>query len=40
MRQLKQIRRDPVNPCEDFRHAMRVGIVIAIIIFLTTWGLS
>lgn len=37
---LKTIRRDSVSPCEDFRHALRVGAVIAALIFIATWGLS
>lgn len=29
-----RLRRDPVSPCADFWHALRVGGVIAVLIFV------
>ncbi|WP_347311350.1 hypothetical protein [Defluviimonas sp. SAOS-178_SWC] len=37
---LKDIRRDPVSPCKDFWHVMRVGAVLTVAVFLITWGVA
>ncbi len=37
---IKQLRRDPVSPCADFWRAVRIGMVMAIMIFIFTWGLT
>lgn len=40
MKSLGNIRRDPVSPCKDFWHALRIGLAAAVAIFLVTWGVS
>lgn len=40
MMRIKDIRRDPVSPCDDFWHAVRVGVAAAAAIFVLTWLVS
>lgn len=40
MKSLGNIRRDPVSPCKDFWHTLRVGFVAAVIIFFMSWGFA
>lgn len=40
MKHIQNLRRDPVSPCKDFWHALRIGLCAAAIVFLVTWGVS
>lgn len=40
MEQFKNLRRDPVDPNADFWRSMRIGLVIAVIVFVLVWVLT